>query len=149
MFARAVHGCATFQQLYRLWGHYHSLVDCLGAPSSIHSSPEEVSVLMYQGAQMCSLLLHAHGLHPTPTHTHTEWGSRFDPLEWGVISYAFTLYLHSSAQAPSVCAASPSLFVKCVCMWQKERERGESSSCIYTCMSRSLLAVWQRNTPAA
>lgn len=56
--------------------------------------------------------------HQKHTHTHTHWvKQQVLPLEWGVISYAFTLYLHRSAQAPSVCLCTqPSLSFICVCV---------------------------------
>lgn len=118
----------------------------------IHPSiPEEASVLMHQDMQLCGLLLHAHGCTNSPN-THGV-KQQVWPLESGVISYAFTLYFHSSAQAPSVCLCRrPSLlFYVCVLAHLREREmeRVASGSCIYTCMSRSLLAGQQRNTPAA
>lgn len=94
----------------------------------IHPSiPEEASVLMHQDMQLCGLLLHAHGCTNSPN-THGV-KQQVWPLESGVISYAFTLYFHSSAQAPSVCllqtALSPFLCV-CTCTFERERD-GESS----------------------
>lgn len=113
---------------------------------------------MHQDMQLCGLLLQAHCCTNSPN-THRA-KQQVWPLEWGVISYAFTLYLHRSTQAPSVCLCeqpSLSLFFLCVCECvfdkgrggEREMEREGSGSCIYTCMSRSLLAGRQRNTPAA
>lgn len=91
---------------------------------------------MHQDMQLCGLLLHAHGCTNSPN-THGV-KQQVWPLEWGVISYAFTLYLHRSAQAPSVCLCSQSslsLFLHvsvhvpvrvCVCALERERD-GERS----------------------
>lgn len=79
---------------------------------------------MHQDMQLCGLLLHAHGCTNSPN-THGV-KQQVWPLESGVISYAFTLYFHSTAQAPSVCLCRrPSLlFYVCVYLhiWERERE---------------------------
>lgn len=90
-------------------------------------------------------------LHQCPTrHTRCEWGSRFAPYSG---RWYHMLLCYTCIRVPKhhllVCAARPSLSLFVCACWRVEGEVEASSSCIYTCMSRSLLAGQQRSTPAA
>lgn len=100
-------------------------------------------------------------LHQFTKHTQSEAAGLAPRVGGDIICFhAILAQEHPGTICLSVRAAFPLHFFffflrVCMCVFDKgrggerEMEREASGSCIYTCMSRSLLAGRQRNTPAA